>query len=91
MRAEFLGPQSAQLTAFAKSRKRPDGSTMLDDFEDWARKKHTRLTRQSQPVGKYEDWRDRTAAAQKKLTTSQVNDAPASPAHVADRSQGFGG
>lgn len=80
MRAEFLGEQSAQLTAFAKSRKRPDGSTMLDDFEDWARAKHAKLTRQRQPVGKYETWRDRTTAAQKKLTMAQLNESSPSPA-----------
>lgn len=80
MRAEFLGQQSAQLTAFAKSRKRPDGTTMLDDFEDWAREKHAKLARQSQPVGKYETWRDRTTAAQKRLTMAQLNESSPSPA-----------
>ncbi|PRI12128.1 hypothetical protein B4915_03480 [Leucobacter massiliensis] len=89
MRAEFLGEQSAQLTAFAKSRKRPDGTTMLDDFEDWARAKHAKLTRQGQPVGRYETWRDRTAAAQKRLTMAQLNDAPMR-ASERDRGHGYG-
>lgn len=89
MRAEFLGQQSAQLTAFAKSRKRPDGTTMLNDFEDWAREKHAKLARQSQPVGKYETWRDRTTAAQKRLTMAQLNDAPTSVPRR-DRGRGYG-
>lgn len=52
MRAEFLGEQSAQLTAFAKTVERSDGTTMYDAFEDWARQKHAKLTRQDEPVGK---------------------------------------
>lgn len=86
VRAEFLGDQSAQLTAFAKSVKRPDGTTMHDAFEDWARQKHARLARQGQPVGRYETWRDRTAAAQKRLTLAQLNDAP--PVTSPQREQG---
>lgn len=89
MRAEFLGEQSAQLTAYAKTVKRSDGTTMHDAFEDWARQKHAKLTRQGQPVGRYETWRDRTTAAQKRLTMSQLNDAPVS-APRRDRGHGFG-
>lgn len=90
MRAEFLGQQSAQLTAYAKTVKRSDGTTMHEAFEDWAREKHAKLTRQGQPVGKYETWRDRTTAAQKKLTMAQLNDAPAS-APRRDRGHELGG
>ncbi len=89
MRAEFLGQQSAQLTAFAKTVKRSDGTTMYEAFEEYARKKHAKLTRQGQPVGRYETWRDRTTAAQKKLTVAQLNDAPVS-APRRDRGHGFG-
>ena len=76
MRTEFLGQQSAQLLAYAKTVKRADGTTMHEAFEKWAREKHAKLTRQGQPVGKYETWRDRTTATQKKLTMSELNDAP---------------
>ena len=79
MRAELLGEQSAVMTKYLKRMRRNDGTTMFDDFERFAREEHAKLTRQRQPVGKYETWRDRTAAAQKKLTMSQVNDAPESP------------
>lgn len=79
MRAELLGEQSAVMTKYLKRMRRNDGTTMFDDFERFAREEHAKLTRQRQPVGKYEIWRDRTAAAQKKLTMSQVNDAPESP------------
>ncbi len=75
MRAEFLGEQSAVMTKYLKRMRSKDGTPMLDDFERFAREEHAKLTRQGQPVGRYETWRDRTTAAQKKLTMAQLNDA----------------
>lgn len=89
MRAEFLGEQSAVMTKYLKRMRRNDGTTMFDDFERFAREEHAKLTRQGQPVGRYETWRDRTAAAQKRLTMAQLNDAPMR-ASERDRGHGYG-
>lgn len=80
IRGEFLGEQSGVMTKYLKRMRSKDGTTMFDDFERFAREEHAKLTRQGQPVGRYETWRDRTAAAQKRLTMAQLNDAPTSPA-----------
>lgn len=89
IRPEFLGQQPAVMTKYLKRMRRKDGTTMLDDFERFASEEYEKLKRQGQPVGKYETWRDRTTAAQKKLTMSQLNDAPASPA-LASRDREIG-
>ena len=88
MRTEFLGQQSAVMTKYLKRMRSKDGSTMFDDFERFSREEHAKLTRQGQPVGRYETWRDRTVTAQKKLTLSQLNDAPVSAQQTQNREFG---
>lgn len=71
---ELLKAQSAIATRYLKGLRYNDGSTGFERFEKWLKTKYHGLTlhHERDPIGyplpKFEEWRDRTVAAQIELS-----------------------
>ncbi|WP_159449503.1 plasmid recombination protein [Okibacterium fritillariae] len=79
MRAAILDEQSAVMVRFLKSVKRPDGTTLFDTYETYAKAEFARSRHGQHPLGQrepgFENWRNRTVAVQRRLNRLSLTDS----------------
>ena len=77
LRNELLASQSSVMTQFLRSRRRADGRTLFDEFETYAKAEFAKQQRNADPLApsagaRFENWRERTIAAQRKLDRANL-------------------